>query len=155
MVNHSDVYVRLAITVTIGSNYGLVVQTKYRIRWSKPQKILDTQFSYFKLPMNLEPIFFCPHPDGLELLYRPRAWSLSRNKCEFCNTIAHLAGCSDDGLYYVIQCVRDLGRSRHAEPRHWGSNDRHVNCYYGRDWYFFHRNDTESLSLHYYTSEER
>ncbi|KAL4862145.1 hypothetical protein BDV12DRAFT_203326 [Aspergillus spectabilis] len=147
MVNHADVYVRLDITVAIGSTYGLVVQTKYRIRWSKPQKFLDTQFGYFKLPMDLEPIF-------LELLYRPRTWSQSRNKCESCNTVAHMVGGTDDGLYYVIHGVRDLGRSRHAEPRHWGSSDRRVNGYYGRDWYFFHRDDTESLSQHYYTSEE-
>ncbi|KAL2833041.1 hypothetical protein BDW59DRAFT_157180 [Aspergillus cavernicola] len=102
ITSHADVFIRLVMRVTLDADDCLIVATTYHVYWTKPHTILgdsvDRTYGYYRL---------------------------SRGKCTICDTRYHLLGCTDDGLYCVMQGVRNLGSRVAPFNRYWwhGSRD--------------------------------
>ncbi|KAL3486302.1 hypothetical protein BJX62DRAFT_215444 [Aspergillus germanicus] len=94
--------------VTLDEFDSLIVTTRYHVRWATSHRFpieetslidrRDEQASY-----NAPPVMICPHLHALGWVYK------HYDSCFNCGTVPHLLGCTDDGLCWVVQGVRNLG----------------------------------------------
>lgn len=143
-----DVFLNLAIILTLDAGKYLVVTTRYNVYWSAPHKHLGDMVNKdeaYRPPLNTEPVFLCPEVHVLAWLYGITALTQGyKNACRLCDTTFHLLLCTDDGLHSVIQSERNLGLVQNDPNRPgrlmlgswswWHSSRRPGNCI-ERLWY--------------------
>jgi hypothetical protein len=113
VTGHSDAFIGLVMEVTLDRFDSLVVTTRYHVRWATPHRLPIEETSLVihqndeRASYNAPPVMLCPHLHALGWVYRHfiESWDC----CFSCGTVPYLLGCTGDGLYWVVQGVRNLG----------------------------------------------
>ncbi|KAB8277127.1 hypothetical protein BDV30DRAFT_234928 [Aspergillus minisclerotigenes] len=109
-----EVSVDLEIVVALNDRKRLEALTRYRVRMSSYQPRPRGVIPRFSGPHDAtERIYLCPHIDLLPFVRDSYYWP--QIECWSCETSVCVDSCEEEGLYVVLQGVRNLGEPQYCE----------------------------------------